>query len=276
VILGVLWAAVFAACAAQAAAVTHAQRIDAARAIERARYAFVIGTKPPFDERYTKAFFVTQLKEQEERERVLRQAFGIVITPKDLAREFERIEKSTKAPDQWEAMKAAVSNDRRLLQEVVCRPLLVDQILRAKFAFDQRIHAAQHEAARRARGEFLAGREPAGAKSLTIERRANASEWTDADVERAKVEASVPRVLAPPADPAGVTPVLLEPEARAALEKELLQPGDVSTILEYPDRFEVYRLQASTPDSWRVDAVRFAKENFDLWYEEARRKLLSR
>jgi hypothetical protein len=31
-----------------------------------------------------------------------------------------------------------------------------------------------------------------------------------------------------------------------------------------------------TADSWRVDAIRVAKSNFDRWYEEARRKVQRR
>lgn len=70
--------------------------------------------------------------------------------------------------------------------------------------------------------------------------------------------------------------VPIEPEARAALEKELHKRGDVSTILEYPDRSEVDRLLETTPDFWRVDSVRVMKEGFDLWYDEARAKLKRR
>ncbi|MGZ4808913.1 MAG: hypothetical protein ACXV7D_06230 [Thermoanaerobaculia bacterium] len=228
--------------AVRLAPLTSEQRIEAARAVERARYAFVIGTKPPFDERYPQTFFVAQLEKQTERERVLREVFGITITEKDLAREFERIETSTKAPDQWEAMKAAVNHDPLVVQEVVCRPLLVGQILRARFGFDQHIHAAQHEQARTARAEFLAGRKPANACVLRISRHP---------------------------DPSALS---LEPEARTTLDKELHEPGDVSTILEYVDRFEVYRLREITSDFWSVDVVRVAKRGFDSWYEEVQGK----
>jgi hypothetical protein len=125
--------------AAAAQPLTDAERVNARRAIERARYAFVIGTKPRFEERYPPSFFVTQLRKEREREAVLRHTYGISITERDLAREYERIEKATNAPDQWEAMKAAVHNERRILEEVIGRPLLVDRALRQRFAFDQRI-----------------------------------------------------------------------------------------------------------------------------------------
>ena len=55
------------------------------------------------------------------------------------------------------------------------------------------------------------------------------------------------------------------------LEKELTKPGDVTTILETRDRFEVFRLLAVTDASWKVEAVRVAKLDFDAWFEKARR-----
>jgi len=51
------------------------------------------------------------------------------------------------------------------------------------------------------------------------------------------------------------------------------QAGDVSTIFEYRDRFEVYRLLEATPSIWRVETVRFPKKEFDSWYDAERRQL---
>ena len=55
------------------------------------------------------------------------------------------------------------------------------------------------------------------------------------------------------------------------LEKELTKPGDVTTILETRDGFEVFRLLAVTDESWKVEAVRVVKLDFDAWFEKARR-----
>ena len=56
----------------------------------------------------------------------------------------------------------------------------------------------------------------------------------------------------------------------AVLEKELKRPGDVTTILEERDGFEVFRLVEVTTQSWRVEAVRFPKLDFDSWLERQR------
>src|SRR5207253_7473597 len=101
-------------------AMTDAQTIAAKEAIERARYVFVIGDKPPFEKQYTHAFFEKQLAQEKEREAVLKRVFGLTIKRSDLAHEYRRIEKSTRAPDQWEAIKSAVHNNRLTIEEVVC------------------------------------------------------------------------------------------------------------------------------------------------------------
>ena len=253
-----MFAVLLLAAAAHSPPITDAQRIAAKIAIERARYAFVIGNKPPFETQYPHSFFETQLRQEREGEAVLKRVYAVVVTRSDLAYEYERIEKSTRAPDQWEAVKAAVHHNRRLVEEVVCRPILVDRALRVKFAFDQRIHAEPHQEARHARAEFLAGRKPAGAVELTLSRKPE-----DVPTEKMLEDA---KTLKPGEPPKASAPILLEPEALAVLEKELHRPGEISTILEYRDRFEVYRLLEAQPATWRVEAVRFSKEDFDAWY----------
>lgn len=250
------------------------ERVDWERAIERARYQFVIGNTKPFDEVYPRSIFEKRVARELEQERVLKRVFGITVTPALLSAEFDRIERSTKAPDQWEAIKKALENDGRLIEEVFCRPLLVDRALRARFAFDQTIHAGPHQKARDARNAFLAGREVAGSRAIEVRRQSEKAPTAEELLGKAKEDSSLPRVLAPGKDlereRAG--PVSLDPEVTAVLEKELKRPGDVTTILEERDCFEVFRLIAISGDSWKLDAVRYAKRDFDSWLEKQRKK----
>ncbi len=64
-----------------------------------------------------------------------------------------------------------------------------------------------------------------------------------------------------------------DPEVTVVLERELKLPGDVTTILEERDCFEVFRLIAITEESWKVEAVRFPKLEFDSWLESQIRKI---
>jgi hypothetical protein len=234
--------------------ISPASRVDGERAVERARYAFVIGATQPFDQAYPRSVFEKKVEREITEERVLSRVFGLTVTPQLLSQEFDRVEKTTNSPEQWAAIKTALSNDRRLIEEVFCRPLVVDRALHAKFAFDQKIHAGPHQRAREARAEFLAGREPPGASVLVLARGARppATEEILAEAQKA---AALPRVLEPPRKRESNAPIPVEPELAAVVERELVKPGDVTTILEERDRFEVFRLVERTAGAWKVEAI---------------------
>lgn len=247
-----------------------AERVEGARAVEMARVAFVIGATRPFDEVYPRSVFEKKVERELAEERVLARQFGMEVTPALLAGEYERIEKETRAPDQWEAIKKALGGDRWRVEEVVCRPLLVDRVLRARFAFDQTIHAAEHQKARLAREAFLAGTTPSGTKILRLSRRGEAAEGTDEMLARARAAATAPKVLSPAgAEPKEDRPPTLDPEMVKVLEKELKAKGDVTTILEERNRFSVFRLVRSDAGEWLVEAVVVPKRDFDRWLDDA-------
>jgi hypothetical protein len=249
---------------------TPAIRADYERAVERARYSFVIGNTKPFDEVYPRPVFEKKVRREMAEERALQNVFGVAVTPRLLAQEFDRIEESTKAPEQWEAIKTALHNDRRLIEEVFCRPLFVERALRAKFAFDQRIHARPHQKAREARAEFLAGSTPPGMSVLLLRRAAQVAPTTEELLQEAKKDSALPRAIKPPERVQETGPVPVEPELAAVLEKQLRKLGDVTTILEERDRFRVFRLLAVTKETWKVEAVVCPKVDFDAWFKRAR------
>lgn len=247
-----------------------AERVEGARAVEGARYAFVIGAAKPFDEVYSRSSFEKKVKHEVAEERVLSSQFGMQVTPELLSAEYERIEKETRAPDQWEAIKKALGASRRKAEEVVCRPALVDRALRARFAFDQGIHAVEHRKARRAREALLAGKTPTGMKRLLLSRRGESAAGTDEMLARARADATGPKVLSPAGPEPGKDEALtLDPEMLKVLEKELRAKGDVTTILEERNRFSVFRLVTSDGGEWLVEAVQVPKRDFDRWLETA-------
>ena len=221
-------------------------RAEEERAVERARYRFVIGATRPFDEVYPRSVFEKRVKRELAEERVLQTVFSLSVTPKLLAEEFERIEKTTKAPDQWQAIKRALKDDRRLIEEIFCRPLLVGRALRARFDFDPKIHAVAHQGAREARAAFLAGKKPREARVQLLRRKPEVAPDTDELLRQAQAETSLPRVLAARESGEANAPVSVDAEMARVLEKELKKSGDVTTILEERDRFSVLRLIAVT------------------------------
>ena len=242
------------------------ERVDGARAVERARYGFLLNATRPFDDLYPRSVFEQEVKREVTEENVLRREFGMDVTRDLLAAEYDRIEKETRAPDQWEAMKRALGNDRGRVEQVVCRPLLVDRALRARFAFDPKIHAKEHEKARVARSAFLAGTTPDGAKQLRLSRRSPQTGGTDEMLAKARADAAGPKLF-PPGDPNKPhdAPLPVDLEMAKVLEKELKTKGDVTTILEERDRFSVFRLVAAGPDDWLVEGIQVPKRDFEGW-----------
>ncbi len=247
-------------------------RVEGERAVERARYAFVIDNTRPFDKVYPRAVFEERVRREIDEERILRDVFGMAVTERLLGQEFDRIERATQAPEQWAAIQKALGNDRRRVEQVFCRPLLVDRALRARFAFDQKIHAKPHENARAARATFQAGKPVAGSSVVRLRRGGAPAPTTGEMLGEVRAQASLPRILdsSPATSKEGPLPV--DPEVAAVLEKELKRPGDVTTILEERDRFEVFRLIEKTPEEWKVDAVRYSKLDYDAWLERERQK----
>lgn len=245
------------------------ERVDGARAAERARYVFVIGATKPFDEVYPRSVFEKKVKRGLAEERVLSRRFGMKVTEELLSAEYERIEKETRAPDQWEAIQKALGGSRRKTEEVYCRPLLVGRALRARFAFDQKIHEAEHQKAREAREMFLAGKTPKGARTIRLARKGEPG-GTDELLAKARSEASGPKILSQE-EPGkkNDAPVPVDPEMATALEKELKKKGDVTTILEERNRFSVFRLVTSDPGEWLVEGVQIPKRDFDRWLDGA-------
>jgi hypothetical protein len=252
---------------------TFRERVEAKRAVERARYRFVIGATKPFDDVYPRRVFVALVRQDLDEERVLKQAFGVTVTPKMLHDEYDRVEGTTQAPEQWAAIKKALNNDRRRIEELFCRPLLVTRVLHARFRFDSAIHAEPHQKARQARAQFLSKLSVPQARVISLSRATSEGPSTDEMLRRAQAESSLPRILTTPTEkPSDNAPFPIEPELAKVLEKELPQPGEVTTILEFPDRFDVYRLIERSDDAWRVEAVSFPKVDFDSWFERERLK----
>jgi len=246
-------------------------RVEATRALERARYRFVIGATKPFDELYARKVFVDRVRRMLDEERILQRRFGVVITPEMLDDEYKRIEVMTKDQDQWDAMKAVLGNDRSFIEEVVCRPLLADRLLRVKFGFDQEIHAGPHQQARAARALFLAGEKVPAARRLVLDRAVRGGATTEEMLEQSKKEATGPRETAPRAGKEESLPRPVDSEMARILERELLKAGDVTTILEDRERFSVFRLIELRPDRWIVQAVTFPKIEFDAWFDRERK-----
>jgi len=246
-------------------------RVESERAVERARYAFTLGATQPFENAFPRSVFERRVARELREESLLAERFGMTVTRELLKEEYERIERSTRAPEQWDAIKRALGDDRLRVEDVFCRPLLVSRVLRARFAFDRQIHAEPHAQAREARALFLAAKQPPEARRVRVRLADEAPPSTDVLLAAAKAQAaSGPRLLTPASPPPADTPETVSPEVAAVLQKQLRTPGDVTTILEERDQFEVFRLVARAEDVLTAEVVRVPKRDFEAWFQANR------
>jgi hypothetical protein len=125
--------------------------------------------------------------------------------------------------------------------------------------------------AREARAAFLAGKKPREARVQLLRRKPEVAPDTDELLRKAQAETSLPRVLAAKESGEANAPGSVDPEMARVLEKELRKPGDVTTILEERDRFEIFRLISATGETWKAEAVSFPKVGFDTWLAKTAR-----
>lgn len=199
--------------------------------------------------------------------RVLASRFRIEVTPAMEAEECARVDRSTKAPEQWAAVQKTLGG-RGPVERVVCGSSLVGRLVRGSFGQDRTIHAVPHGEARAARKAFLSGGSPEGAnrRELSLLPGSGSAISTERLLAEAKAGRGEGRTVA--GDPRMGGPEPVGPELAALPEKELVRPGDVSRILEGQDRFTVFRLVQRTDEAWGVDALVVEKLPLDPWLEE--------
>jgi hypothetical protein len=248
------------------------ERVEAVRAVEETRTALAVGDATAHDPAAIRERAAKQVARVLRQEALLSKRFGLRVSPEILSAEFERIEAHTQDPEGWAAVKGALGNERREIEETVCRPLVVDRLLRLRFAFDDSLQAEAHRLAREARNRFLSGRPVEGSEVLRLARTAADAVDVRAWLAEAKAQAHGPRMLSTPPEhdrePRRDAAIPLHPEAARALETQLRHPGDVSTILSQADRFAVFRLIEVTGEAWTVGAAVFAKRDFEQWFQE--------
>jgi hypothetical protein len=259
-------------------------------AIERVYHDHRTGTKPPFDQILTREALERIVRADQHKEAVLRRVYGIEITPALVQREVRRIDESTRAPAMLAELKAALDNDPVRFARTVARPVLVDRLLRGKFADDDQCHALVRKQIEQARATLLtaktngaslgevetafkrvAGVEP-GEIIWQLEPRPAGTESTlTEELEVARRFGPEARLLSTPAadrqDPKHYFDELPEPLQRV-LRVQMRQPGDLSAVIELPDCFRLYLCRARTGATLNVAFLSLPKRGFEEWLTE--------
>jgi hypothetical protein len=273
-------------------------------AVERVYYEHRLGTKPAFEKALPSALIESLVKRDMKKEAVLQHAYGVEITPELVAAEVRRINTTTRAPDVLAELKAALGNAPSRFAGTVARPVVVERILRQRFENDDKLHAPQRREAETVRELLLAARR--NGKSLdelsAVVKTNKAGTFGEATwlltpppAEAARsapgVQPAVPSPIkagsslyaiegtaqmaqvlgSPEKDPAGRERELyfddLNPDLQHVLRVQLLQPADVSAVIEAPHGFMVFLARDKTATALKVISLSIPRRSYEEWLE---------
>jgi hypothetical protein len=254
------------------------------RAIERVYYAHRLGAKPPFEE-FINPERIRELVEQDLiKEKLLRSHYAIEITPQMLKSEVERINSGSRAPEMLNELKAALDNDPARFASTVAKPLVVDRLLREHFESDDALHSSQRQTAedvrQRVRDAHRLDRPISELVAVLKQAKGGqisqlAFRLTPLQPKPARAEPS----LAPFADssgaPANGSPTeqrseemsldVLPERLQDLLRAQLLKPGDISALVEFPDSFKLYLLTERNVNRLEVAVLSISKQSYQQW-----------
>lgn len=256
-------------------------------AIEHVYYNHRKGQKHPFAEVSPPALIEQLVTRDLHKEAVLKQAYGVDITPALLAAEVARIETSTRAPEMLAEIKAALGNDPAKFARSFAKRFLVERLLRSKFENDDGLHTAQRQACETVRSDLLAAKangataaellaqlqqaHPDAVREPTWELSPPPAEPVEPSPEELAVteqfgpEAQV--LSGPPPDGEEGTLYFndLPPALRRVLAVQLKQAGDVSAVVETPRGFLLYLCKERTEETLGVAVLSLRKQGFEEW-----------
>ena len=220
------------------------------------------GDAGDFESRWPLHRIEAECQADQRRERLLAARYGVELDEPILEAEMQRIETTSKDPKGLEALKARFKNREAFLEAVV-RPLLVERLLYQHFIADTELHAPQRRQAEAARRAMLEGDSLEGMSTVA---------WRVASLNAAQSSGGRYQNLATVGFPDDTDEEAFDFERlpvawQARLQRELQHPGDVSSVMELPGSYVVFRLAARNAGEWQIDQWSVAKRDFRTWEE---------
>jgi hypothetical protein len=259
-------------------------------AVERVYYQHRLGDKPPLEQSLPPALVEQLVRQELKKEVVLREHYGVVVTPALVEAEVQRINATTRAPEMLAEIKAALGNDANRFARMVARPLVVERLLRNKFDNDDSLHATIRSECERIRAGLLAARSHGAttAQLLAELQRAGSNSVSEITWQLAPRPAET---NAPSADESeikkrfGSNAQLLAPSSAAAedgkcyfadlpaelqriLRAQLHAPGDVSAVIETTSHFLLYLAKQKTDAVLSAATLSLPKRRYEQWLNE--------
>jgi hypothetical protein len=266
-------------------------RLGADRAaIERVYYNHRLGDKPPFEQTMPPARLEELVRQDQHKEAVLKQAYGVEISAAQLTAEVNRINTTTQAPAMLAEIKAALGDDPARFAETLAKPILVERELRQRFENDDALHASRRQTVEKVRAQLLAARHDGAAVTnlIALLRLAHSNEvsettWQlgarpaetnapDADLLEAQKRFGPNAQILSSRHPEGKDQKFyfadLPGELQNVLRVQLRQPGDVSAVIETPGGFLLYVAKEKTEVVLSVAGLSLPKRSYEQWLEE--------
>jgi len=262
-------------------------------AIEQVYYNHRTGTKPSFEQALPRSTLESLVRLNLKKEAVLREHYGVTITPALLDAEVRRINTTTRAPKMLAEIKAALGNDPEKFANAYAKPILVEHLLREKFDNDDALHLPQRQACERVRAGLLAAKTNGATAAQLFAQfqraRTNAVTETTWQLTPRPAETQAPpadeleikkrfgpgaQILSRPRPAAGADRKFyfedLPPGLQRVLRVQLRLPGDVSAVIETPGGFLLYLCKARTEETLGVATLSLPKRRYEQWLDEQR------
>ena len=257
-------------------------------AIERVYHNHRLGEKPPFEQVLPMVTLETLVRQDQRKEAALQQTYGVTITPALLDTEVQRINTTTRAPEMLAEIKAALGDDPARFANVFAKPLLVERLLREKFANDDALHAPQRRQVEQTRNQLLAAKQHGAdgdkLRSLLQRSHSNAVTETTWQLAARPAETNAPtadaleikkrfgphaQLLSSPNTGDGKERKLyfadLPGELQNVLRVQLRRPGAVSAVIETPGGFLLYVAKEKTDAVLTVTGLSLPKRSYQEW-----------
>ena len=237
--------------------------VDDRLAVERVYFAKQVGAKAPFEQAVSRSVIERRVQQELLKERVLKNVYRLEITPKLVADEVARIERSTMAGDMLAQIKLSLGNNAERFARSVAKPLVVDRVLRARFEADAAQQAGKRQEAEALRAQLLAAKPEERAASLKGRSDVREVTWQLGAKPKATELAS-----ARPSLGTGLPQQYfsdLHADMQKVLAAQLQKSDDVSAVFGSDQSFAIYLATSRTAEALTVQAVELPHLTFDDW-----------
>ncbi len=253
-------------------------------AIERVYHGHRLNVQRSFEQTVPAGVIARQVVLEQLKERVLRERYGVTVSPEMARAEVRRIDATTRAPEILAEIKEALGNDPDRFARSMARPILVERELRRRFDNDDELHASRRKEAEQARERLLAGMRvegmhetaweltprPEGDPAAATTPPPQTSGKAGSSLYSLEATAQVAQRLSPPPGDNDRKFYFedLDPQLRRVLGAQLRQAGDVSAVIEIPNGFLVFTAKEIAPERLTAASLAIPKQSYETWLEQ--------